>query len=91
MNRILNKVVEGMLYAENSTEGIYVIDKKKLRVKIQYNKLKGECYFTVHELKKDGKHNSTFKSWHWKKYKYDTKTHDYTLIREGKYVWNPKK
>lgn len=88
MNSILKKVKENLEYAKNSTaEGIFVIDKKRLRVKVQYNRIKDDYFFTIHRLKKDGKH-VTFKSWYYSKYLYNPNTEEYKLVREGKYVWN---
>lgn len=90
MKWIVSKVEEGIIYAIDHPEGIFVIDKNKLRVKVQYNKTTEKPYFTIHRLKKDGKH-TTFKSWHWTKYCYNMKDGTYEVVREGKYVWNPKK
>lgn len=90
MKWIISKVESGMIYAMDNPEGIFVIDKSKLRVKVQYNRTTEETYFTIHKLMKDGKH-TTFKSWHWTKYHYNFKDRKYEVVREGKYVWNPKK
>ena len=88
MKYVLKKVEDNLIYAKDSTaEGVFVIDKKNFRVKVQYNKNKDKYFFTVHRLKKDGKH-TTFKSWYYSKYLYNVNTKGYTLIREGKYVWN---
>ena len=90
MNIILKKVKNCLPAAkEAKSDGIYIVNKKTLRVKIQYIKNKDEYFFTIHRLKKDGKH-TTFKSWYYSKYMYNPNTDKYELVREGKYVWNKK-
>ena len=50
MKRIVGKVYSGLRKASENSEGVYVIDKKKLRVKVQYIKKNDEWFFTVHRL-----------------------------------------
>ena len=90
MKRIVGKVYSGLRKASENSEGVYVVDKKKLRVKVQYIKKNDEWFFTVHRLKKDGKH-TTFKSWYWTKYKYNPADGTYYQVRDGRYVWNSNK